>query len=183
MWKILGYGAVGLVLLIGGFAGYVTLQPAAFRVERSATMAAPPEKVFAQINNLRAWEHWSPWSKLDPQCKERFDGPAEGEGASFAWEGNSDVGVGKMTIVESVPNERIRIRLEFVQPMEGVSDATFTLTPQGDKTQVTWTISGENNFLCKAMCVFMDMDKMMGQEFEKGLKSLQEVVEKSPSDH
>jgi uncharacterized protein YndB with AHSA1/START domain len=181
MWKVLGYGAVAVVLLVGGFAGYVAMQPSNFRIERSASFAAPAEKVFAHLNDFHAWGDWSPWAKLDPNCKESFDGPTSGKGATFSWAGNSEVGVGKMTIVESVPNERIRIRLEFVEPMAGVSETTFTLKPQGDKTHLTWTMSGENNFVCKAMCVFMDMDKMLGSEFEKGLNSLKEVVEKPAS--
>ena len=115
-------------------------------------MAATPAAVFAQVNDFHKWEAWSPWAKMDPEREEStFDGPTSGEGAKFAWDGNKDVGAGNMTITESVPNDHIRIRLEFIRPFAGVNDTLFTFKPIGDKTNVTWTMSGKNNFITKAI--------------------------------
>jgi hypothetical protein len=110
---------------------------------------------------------------MDPNAKSTFEGPTSGEGAKFAWDGNSDVGAGNMTITEAVPNDHVRIRLEFIRPFAGVNDTLFTIKPAGDKTNVTWTMSGRNNFITKAISLFMDCDKMVGPQFEKGLASME----------
>lgn len=167
-----------LVALVAIFAGVVAMQPADFHVERSATMAASPEAVFAQINDFHAWEKWSPWAKKDEKAKTSYEGPAAGVGAIFKWSGNSDVGEGMMTLKESKPNEQIKINLEFIQPFAGSSDVLFTFKPDGDKTIVTWSMSGKNNFLAKAINLFMDCEKMCGDEFDQGLASIKEIVEK-----
>jgi uncharacterized protein YndB with AHSA1/START domain len=164
----------GLIFI---FLIVVVVQPADYRVERSATFAAEPSEVFAQVNDLRQWENWSPWAKLDPNAKNSFEGASEGEGAIFRWSGNSDVGEGSMTIVESRPYERIRLRLDFVKPMEGTADVEFQFQPQGEQTHVTWSMRGKNNFIGKAMCLFMDMDAMIGGDYEKGLANMKGVVE------
>lgn len=167
--------AIAAVLVI-----IIAVQPSSFRVARSATMAAPPAVVFAQVNDFQKWQAWSPWAKLDPAAKNTFEGPAAGTGAIFRWAGNNDVGEGKMTIVESRPRELVRFRLEFYKPMAGICDAEFTFKPVGDQTTVAWTMTGRNNFIAKAMCLAMDMDQMVGGQFEKGLASIKSIVEATP---
>ena len=171
---------IALVVIVVVFLIIVALQPADFRVTRTATMAAPAPAVFAQVNDLHKWEAWSPWAKLDPNAKNTFEGPPTGTGAVFAWAGNNQVGEGKMTITESRPNELVRFRLEFFKPMAGTSDAEFTFKSEGNQTTVTWTMTGKNNFIAKAMCLFMSMDKMVGGAFEQGLASIRSIVEAPP---
>jgi hypothetical protein len=168
---------IAIALVIIGFVIFVATRPSEFRIERSALMTATPAVIFPQINNLQKWPTWSPWAKLDPNAKNTFSGPAEGKGAVFAWAGNREVGEGRMTITESKPNELVQFHLEFFKPMEGTSETTFKLTPEGDKTRVTWTMTGKNNFIGRAMCVFMDMDKMVGGQFETGLASMRALAE------
>jgi uncharacterized protein YndB with AHSA1/START domain len=167
--------AVALVIVV--FVIVVALQPADFSVTRAETIAAPPETVFAQVNDFHKWQAWSPWEKMDPEMIRTFAGEPAGEGAVYSWVGNSDVGEGSMTITESRPNERIRIKLEFIKPMEGTSDTEFTFLPDGDGTKVTWDMAGKNNFIGKAFCLFMDMDTMVGGQFEEGLSNLKSVAE------
>lgn len=184
MGKILliGLGAIGAV--IGVFAIVVAMQPDEFAVTRSATIDAPPAAVFAHVNDFRKWDAWSPWAKLDPNAKNSFEGNAAGEGAIFKWSGNNEVGEGSMTIVESKPPERIRIRLDFVKPMEDTSDVTFTFDPEGSGTKVTWAMSGKSNFVGKAMCMVMGMKETMNAKFDEGLAAMKKTVEaeaRSPS--
>ena len=168
---------IGVVVVVGVFAGIVALRPSEFRVERSAVISAPPTVVFAQVNDLHNWDAWSPWAKLDPAAKQTFEGPPAGTGAAFSWVGNSKVGEGRMTITETRPYELIRFRLDFVRPFAGTNAAEFTFTPRGDQTAVTWSMSGRQNFLAKAFCMFMNMDRMVGGEFEKGLAQMKSVAE------
>jgi uncharacterized protein YndB with AHSA1/START domain len=168
---------LGVALIVAVFAIVVALQPAEFSVTRAETIAAPPETVFAQVNDFHKWRAWSPWEKMDPEMTRTYEGEPAGEGAVYSWAGNSDVGEGTMTITESRPNELIRIKLEFIKPMEGTSDTEFTFTPEGDGTKVTWDMAGKNNFIGKAFCLFMSMDKMIGGQFEEGLSSLKTVAE------
>jgi hypothetical protein len=177
-WKrIFAAVAVALVVMLGLFLIIVAMQPGGFRITRSATMKAAPATVFAEVNNFHNWEAWSPWAKLDPNATAVFEGPESGEGAKFSWSGNDKIGQGTQTIVESKPNERIRIRLDFEKPMKDTSEAEFTFKPQDDQTQVTWSMSGKKHFVGKAVCMFMNMDKMVGGEFEKGLVNLKQIVE------
>jgi Polyketide cyclase / dehydrase and lipid transport len=169
---LLGFAALIVVFLI-----VVALQPNEYRVARTAAVAVAPERVFAQVNDFHNWEAWSPWAKLDPSAKATFEGPRSGQGAVFIWAGNNEVGEGRMTVTESRPSDLIRIKLDFVKPMEGTSDVEFTFKPQGNDTAVTWTMSGRNNFIGKAICLFMNQDKMLGGYFEKGLANLKSVVE------
>src|SRR5205814_10367334 len=134
----------------------VALQPSDFRVSRTAKMKAPPSFVFAQVNDYHNWDAWSPWAKLDPNAKVTFEGPSSGTGATFAWSGNDKVGEGRQTIIESRPDELIRIKLEFVKPFKDTSTAEFTFQPEGDQTVVTWSMFGRKTFLSKAFCLFMD---------------------------
>jgi len=168
---------VGLAAAVVALVAYVAMQPSEFRVERSAHIAAAPPDVFRQVNDFRNWEAWSPWAKLDPNAKATFEGPTSGTGAVFNWSGNEKVGEGRMTLIESRPSELIRIKLDFLQPMEGTSTAEFTFRPQGAETAVTWSMSGHNNFIGRAICLFMSLDKVMGGDFEKGLTNLKSVVE------
>lgn len=170
-----------IVVLVAGFAGYVALQPNDFRISRSATMAASPAAVFAQVNDFHNWNAWSPWAKLDPNAKNTFEGPASGEGAVFRWAGNAEVGEGHMRILESKPNERIRLELGFEKPMQDTSDVEFTFKPVGDKTELTWTMSGEHTFVSKAMCTLMNMEKMLGGQFDQGLENIKQIVEAKPA--
>lgn len=165
-------------VLIGGVLLVAAMQPTDFLVTRSASMAAPPARVFQQVNNFHAWEAWSPWAKLDPNAKAFFEGPESGVGAQFTWSGNDKVGEGTQTIVESKPDERIDIRLDFKRPMEDTSAVEFLFKPEADKTNVTWNMRGKKNFVSKVFCLFLNMDKMVGGDFEKGLASLKTVVEK-----
>lgn len=174
--KILGTLAT-LAVLVAGLAVVVALQPSEFRVQRAATIEAPAADVFAQVNDLRAWDAWSPWAKLDPEARHGFEGPAAGKGAVITWSGNDEIGEGRMTITDSRPAERVRLRLEFVRPFESACDVQFTFQPRGEQTEVTWTMSGQNNFIAKAMCLVMDMDKMCGGQFEQGLARMKAVAE------
>jgi hypothetical protein len=167
--------AVAAVVVI--FLAVVALQPSDFRIERSATMAAPAPAVFAQVNDLRSWQAWSPWEKIDPQLKRTYEGPQAGTGAAYAWAGNKDVGEGRMTITESRPGERILINLEFFKPFAATNTAEFSFKPAGDATAVTWSMTGKNNFLSKAICLFVNMDRMVGGMFEQGLQQMKSVVE------
>jgi uncharacterized protein YndB with AHSA1/START domain len=166
-----------IVAVVLAFIGYVALQPSTFSIERSAIVVAPVERVFGEVNDFHNWQQWSPWAKLDPDAKATFEGPASGEGAIFRWAGNEKVGEGSMTVLESRPNEHIKIRLDFVKPWAGTNATDFSFKPDGPRTIVTWTMSGEQGFLQKAICVFMNPDKMVGEQFEKGLANLKQLAE------
>jgi len=168
---------IGVVVVIGVFAVIVAMRPSDFRVERSAVVAAPAPVVFAQVNDLHNWDAWSPFAKLDPAAKQTFEGPRAGTGAALAWAGNKQAGEGRMTITESRPYELIRFRLDFVKPFAVTNTAEFTFTPRGVQTAVTWSMSGRQNFMAKAFCMFMSMDKMVGGEFEKGLAQMKSMAE------
>jgi len=182
--KILIWSAVIIAVVIAVFAVIVLMQPDDFRITRSATMAAPPEEVFAQVNDFHKWDAWSPWLALDPNSKNSFAGTTEGEGAIFRWSGNDEVGEGNMTIIESRPSELIRLRLEFTRPMQDVAETTFTFEPASDQTKVSWIMSGKNDdFISKAVCLVMNMDKVVGSKFEEGLAKMKQVVEATPKEN
>ncbi len=166
-----------LFVVVVVFAGIVAMQPSEFRVTRSATMPGPAEAVFAQVNNLHNWQQWSPWAKLDPQAQNTYNGPDSGEGAIFQWIGSNQVGEGKMTIVESRPHELVKIKLEFLKPFAATNTAEFRFRPNGDRTDVTWTMYGTNNFMSKAIHLALNMDKMVGGQFEEGLANMKSVLE------
>ena len=171
-------GAVAAV--IAAFLIVVALQPSDFRIERSAAMRAPATAAFAQVNDFQNWRAWSPWEKVDPALKRSYEGPRSGIGASYAWIGNNDVGEGRMTITESRPGEMVRIRLEFFKPFAAVNTAEFSFKPVGENTSVTWSMAGRNSFLSKAICLFVNMDSMVGGMFEQGLAQMKSVVETAP---
>ena len=173
-----------LVIVLGALAAIVVvlvvvvaLRPSAFRIERSATIAAPAAMVFAQVNDFHKWEAWSPWAKLDPTATNTYEGAPAGTGAIFRWSGNREVGEGAMTLTESRPNDLIRIQLDFLKPFKATNTAEFTFKPDGNQTVVTWSMSGKNSFMFKAVGLFMNMDKTIGGFFEKGLANLNAVVQ------
>ena len=171
---------IGIAVILVAFVVIVALQPSDFRIVRSTNISAPPATVFAQVNDFHNWEAWSPWAKLDPAAKATFEGPSAGEGAIFRWVGNEEVGEGSMMITESRPSDLIRIKLEFLKPFAATNTAEFTFKPEGNRTAVTWSMFGKNNFIAKAFCLFMNMDKMVGGQFEKGLASMKSVTEATP---
>jgi hypothetical protein len=167
--------AIAAVVLV--FVVFVAMRPAEFRVTRSAAIAAPAAAVFAQVNDLHKWDAWSPWARLDPAAKATFAGPPTGPGAAFAWAGNDKIGEGRMTITESRPDELVRFRLEFVRPFKATNTAEFTFRPESGRTVVTWSMSGTNNFMSKAVGLFINCDRMVGVQFEQGLSNMASVVE------
>ena len=173
MIKKLILGVLGIIIAaIVVLCVVVAMQPGEFKITRSATINAPPDVVFAQINDFHKWDAWSPWAKIDPNMKTTFSGPESGKGATYAWTGNDEVGEGRMTIIDSKPNDAVKIDLEFIKPFAQKSVTDFALKPEGDKTNVTWSMAGQNNFLSKAFGLFMNMDKLVGGDFEKGLAQL-----------
>jgi len=167
-----------LGLLVAGLLVAVALQPASYRVVRSTTINAAPERVFNMVNDFRQWEHWSPWAKLDPQMKTIFAGPASGNGAVYSWAGNDDVGEGRMTILESHPHEHIKVDLEFLKPFESRSITDFRFKGQGNGTQVDWIMTGENDFMGKVFTLVTGgMDNAVGGDFEKGLAQMKTAAE------
>jgi len=174
MLKRVLLAALAAVVLFGA---YVALQPSAYRIERTAIVVAPPAAVFAEVNDFHNWAAWSPWAGLDPDAKTTFEGPVAGEGAVFHWSGNAEIGEGRMTLAESKPDERILIDVDFVKPWAGSQSSEFTFKADGARTIVTWTSSGVKDFIGKAMSLFMDTDKMIGAQFEKGLANLKAVTE------
>jgi uncharacterized protein YndB with AHSA1/START domain len=164
-------GLIALVLVLAAS------RPDAFRVERSISINAAPEKVFGAINDFHRWTAWSPWEKIDPDMKRSYSGAAAGEGAAYAWEGNNKVGQGRMEIAQSSPSSRIVIKLDFLKPFEAHNTAEFTLVPKGGTTVLTWAMYGPQPFVTKVMTLFISMDKMVGKDFEKGLANLKAVAE------
>jgi uncharacterized protein YndB with AHSA1/START domain len=159
------------------FVIVVSLQPPDFHVTRSVTVSTPAAAVFALVNDLHEWEAWSPWEKMDPALEKTFEGPSAGTGASYSWAGNKKVGEGRMTITESHPGELIRIKLEFLKPVKATHTAEFSFKSKGNQTAITWSMFGKNNFMGKAMHLFMNMDKLIGGQFEKGLVEMKSVAE------
>jgi hypothetical protein len=166
-----------LVLLVVVFVVIVALRPADFRITRQAIISAPAPTVFAQVNDFHNWNAWSPWAKLDPAMKQTFEGAPAGKGSIYHWVGNKHAGEGRMTIVESRPSDLISIKLEFLKPFKATNTAEITFEPKGQQTLVTWSMIGKKNFILKAFGLFMDMDKMVGGDFEKGLAAMKSVSE------
>ena len=168
---------LALVVIVAALVVVVAMQPAEFHVTRTATMAAPAPVVFAQVNDFRKWEAWNPWARIDPAMKQTYTGAPASVGAIYTWAGNHEVGEGRMTIIESRPSELIRVRLDFVQPFAGTSVAEFTFKPEGDRTVVTWSMRGTNTFVAKAVHLVMNMDRMIGGQFDQGLAHMKSVAE------
>jgi len=172
---IIGLLALAIIILLVIAAN----KPDAFRIQRSATINAAPDKVFPLINDFHNWPAWSPWEKLDPALKRTHSGVPSGKGAIYEWEGNKKVGQGRMEITESAPPSRIIIKLDFIKPFSANNTTEFTLAGQGGSTNVSWAMTGKQPFMFKVMSIFMSMDKMVGKDFEAGLASMKAIAEKS----
>jgi uncharacterized protein YndB with AHSA1/START domain len=168
-----GVLAIGLITLLGVAAR----KPATFRIERVTSIAAPADRVYANIVDFHRWPAWQPWEKLDPRMSKRFKGPERGQGAVYEWQGNKEVGKGRMTIIEARPNQRVVVRLEFLEPFPADNRAIFTLVPRAGGTEVTWAMEGPNSFMGKVISVFVDMDEMLGGDFQRGLANLKQLCE------
>jgi Polyketide cyclase / dehydrase and lipid transport len=155
----------------------ISLRPATFRVQRSVSITAPPAAIFEQVNDIHHFHAWNPWAKLDPNMKLSYAGPAAGVGAVHSWEGNNQVGAGRMTIQESHPLELVRMKLEFFRPFKSIATAEFPFKTTGDQTVVSWIMTGDCNFMSKAFGLFMNQDKMLGGAFEEGLAKLKAIAE------
>lgn len=171
---------IGLIvaLVIAGVLILAATRPDTFRVQRATTIQAPPQKVFEFINDFDRWSVWSPWEKKDPAMKRTFGAATSGKGATYAWEGNKDVGQGSMEIAASAPPSRVAIKLDFVKPFEAHNMVEFTLEPKGEATAVTWSMQGHTPYFAKIIHLFFDMDSMVGKDFEAGLASLKAAAEK-----
>jgi uncharacterized protein YndB with AHSA1/START domain len=170
--------ALVLIVVLLAVLGYAATRPDSFRLERSITVKAPPEKVFALINDFQKWGLWSPWDKKDPGMKRTHSGAAQGQGSVYAWEGNKDVGSGRMEIMESKPASKVSIKLNFLKPFEAQNTAEFTLNPKGDQTEVVWAMYGPQPFIAKLMGLVFNMEKMVGPDFEQGLAAMKIAAER-----
>jgi carbon monoxide dehydrogenase subunit G len=170
--------AIAVTVVIAALLIFAATRPDSFRVERVTSIKAPPEKVFALINDFHNWTQWSPWENIDPNLKRTYSGAASGPGTAYAWEGNNKVGQGRMEIMDSLPPAKITIKLDFLKPFEAHNTAEFTLEGKGDSTNVTWAMHGPSPYMTKVIGVFMSMDKMVGKDFETGLANLKAAAEK-----
>ena len=175
MIKIIG---LVVVLVVAAVLIFAATRPDAFRVERVASIKAPPEKIFTLINDLHGWAAWSPYEKKDPAMKRTFSGAANGKGAVYEWDGNKNVGRGRMEITDASAPAKIVIKLDFFEPFEGHNTAEFSMEGKGDATNVTWAMYGPASFISKLMGVFFNMDKLIGTDFEVGLANLKSMAEK-----
>ena len=172
--------AIAVAVVVVGLVVVVALQPKDYRVSRSATIAAPAPVVFALVNDFHKWAAWSPWATVDPAMKQSFEGAPTGAGAAYTWSGNREVGEGRMTIVESRPPERVRVKLDFDKPLKGTSMAEFTFRSEGDRTVVTWSMTGEKSFVAKAIHLVLGVERIIGRQFEKGLAAMKTAAEAAP---
>lgn len=167
-----------LVVVIVAIAIYAATKPDAFVVQRSIGIKAPPERLFALVVDFKAWPQWSPYEKLDPAMQRALGGSEQGKGATYAWEGNSKAGKGRMEIVDTTEPTRIAIKLDFVKPFEASNDVEFTFVRSGDTTIATWAMRGKWPYISKVIGVFVNMDHLIGKDFEAGLASLKTLAEK-----
>ena len=175
---ILKIAAGSVVLLVAVVLAFAATRPDSFSVRRAASIQAPPEKIFPLISDFSRWSAWSPYERKDPAMKRSFSGPAAGKGAVYAWEGNGDVGQGRMEIADAVAPSRVTLKLDFVKPFEAHNKVDFTLEPKGGATEVTWAMDGPMPFISKVITLFVDMDRMVGGDFEAGLANLKAIAEK-----
>ena len=167
-----------LMVAVAGFVAFAATRPGTYRVERSTRMDAPPAAVFAQLDDFKAWAAWSPWEGKDPQMRKTYEGPASGVGAIYTWQGNQKVGEGRMTVTDSRPPADVKLRLEFIKPFAAVARTEFTVVPEtAGSVTVTWSMEGTNNLIAKMFGIFMNMDTMIGNDFEAGLANLKRVAE------
>lgn len=177
MWNVVLIAVAVLAVFVVVVLILAYRKPAEFRVVRTATIDAPPGTVFSYLNDFRRWTAWSPWEKLDPELKRTYSGAENGVGAKYAWEGNKNVGAGSMEIVESIPASRITLNLDFLRPFEAHNMTEFTFEPVGNGTKLIWDMHGPNQCMGRIMSVFIDMDKMVGKDFETGLANLKAAAE------
>lgn len=177
MLKIIGIIAAVLAVGIAGILVVAATRPDDFRVQRTASIKAPPEKIFPFINDFRQWPVWSPFEKVDPDMKRTYGATAVGPGATYAWDGDKNIGAGSMTMVDSSP-QKVIIKLDFMRPFEAHNVAEFTLVPAGDSTNVTWSMHGPVPYFAKIIHMFINMDKMVGSQFAAGLADLKAAAEK-----
>jgi uncharacterized protein YndB with AHSA1/START domain len=170
--------AILLLLAVGVILILAATKPNSFSVRRAATMNAPAEKIFGLISDFQQWRGWSPWENRDPEMKRTYEGSGRGKGAVYAWDGNRNVGAGRMEILEATTPSKILIKLDFIKPFEGHNTAEFTMVPAGVATTVDWTMQGPAPFMSRVMQVFVDFDRMIGKDFEAGLANLKALVEK-----
>ncbi|MBX9685974.1 MAG: SRPBCC family protein [Candidatus Obscuribacterales bacterium] len=166
-----------LIVLFAGALAYVASRPDSFHIERQILINAAPERIFPLINDLHSWTEWSPYEMRDPQMKRSYSGSAAGKGAIYEWDGNDNVGKGRMEILESAPLKQVLIKLDFLKPFEGHNRADLTLEPIESGTKVTWAMSGSSNFMTKVIGCFIDMDTMIGKDFSEGLSKMKQKVE------
>ena len=178
MRRILAIVGAVVVVAVAAILIYAATRPDSFRVQRSATMNAPAEKIFPYLEGLKRWTEWSPYEGRDPQMKRAYSGADSGKGAVYEWDGNDNVGKGRMEIVDSKPPSKVVIKLDFLKPFEGHNTAELTVEPKGGQTIVTWAMYGPSTFMTKLIGMFMDMDDMIGRDFAAGLAKLKTVVEK-----
>ena len=178
MRKILAIVAVSLGVFVVAVLVYAATKPDTFEVKRSASVKAPPDRIFPLINDYHQWTAWSPYENKDPQMKRTYSGATSGKGATYAWDGDGNVGGGNMTIADATPPSKVLIKLNMVKPISASNDVAFTLVPQGDSTTVTWDMQGQVPYFAKIIHVFLDMDKMVGSDFEVGLANLKTIAEK-----
>lgn len=170
--------ALLIVALIAGVLIYASTKPDTFTVQRSIGVKAPPEKVFVLVNDFKQWPSWSPYERKDPAMKRQYGVVTSGVGATYAWEGNKDVGQGEMKISAATPPTLVTLQLHFIQPFEGHNEVLFKMEPEGDHTKVSWIMSGPAPFASKLMSTFFDMDQMIGKDFDAGLANLKALAEK-----
>jgi len=179
MSKVFKIAAVVVLLPLVLVIGLAASKPNTFRYERMTEVQAPAETVFALVNDFHRWKDWSPYEKLDPAMKRTINGSPSGRGAVYAWESQGDAGVGRMEITESTNPSKIAIKLDFSKPFTAHNTAEFTFEPQGERTKVTWAMQGPNPFLAKTLSLFLDMDGLVGKDFESGLANLKSIAETS----
>ena len=173
--SLLGIVVIGIAIVLV----LAARRPDTFQVTRTATINAPPERIYPLIVDFKAWDAWSPWEKKDPAMKRTYGGPEAGVGATYAWAGDKNVGEGSMRITEAQVPGKLALKLDFLKPFEAHNDVVFALTPQGQQTNVTWIMTGPTPFIGKIMHVFMDMDSMVGGDFESGLKAMKAAAERA----
>ena len=178
MFEIIAIVAVVLALAIAAVLILAARKPDTFRVQRATTVKAPPDRIFPLINDFHQWGSWSPYETKDPAMKRSYSGADSGKGAVYGWEGDKNVGSGRMEILDAEAPSKIVIKLDFFAPFEGHNTAEFTMLPQGDGTNVTWLMHGPSPFIGKIMHVFINMDRMVGKDFEAGLANLKRLTEK-----
>jgi len=179
MFKKIAVGGVVLgVVLVGAVLAFAATRPDSLHVERVTIIKAPPEKIFPLINDFHHWSSWSPYENVDPAMKRSYSGAANGTGAVYEWEGNMQIGQGRMEITDASQPSSVTIKMDFIKPLEGHDIARFTLVPEGEATTVTWTMDGPSRYVGKLIGVFVNMDTMIGDQFDTGLANLKAIAQK-----